>query len=299
MTGSCFADNISKKMSAAKFDVTANPTGILFNPLSIHDMLAALAGGKVFTREDIQTDGNLWFSWAHHGSFSGTEAEAVLGRMNASAAQGAKALAEADTVIITFGTAWVYRLAETGMVVANCHKQPAGLFRRERLTAEEITAAFSQLLGGALRGKNVVFTVSPVRHLRDGFEGNSLSKAILRTAIGELVEKHENAHYFPSFEIMTDDLRDYRFYADDMLHPSPAAVGYIWEKFTGWCMAERTRGLLPRIDKLSQAMGHRTLQPGSASEAAFAARMREHIAALAAELPGVDFSAESEHFSSK
>lgn len=297
MAGSCFAENIYLKMSAAKFNVAANPTGILFNPASIAGMITSLADGRKFTHSDLRSDGDVWFGWQHHGSFSDVYAEVALDNMNEAARMGAAALAGADYAVITFGTAWIYRLAETGEVVANCHKQPSGLFVRERLTAGEITGMYGALLEGPLAGKNVIFTVSPVRHLKDGLEENSFSKAILRTAVGELVGKYDNAHYFPSFEIMNDDLRDYRFYAEDMVHPSGTAVDYIWKKFADWVFDGHSRELLPRLEKLSSAMKHRVMNPGSDANLRFRDVMLAHIEELQKELPAADFSDELAYFS--
>lgn len=298
LAGSCFSENISRKLREAKFRVASNPMGVLFNPMSIHSMFAALVEGKVFAADDVQCDGSgLWFSWSHHGSFSGMDRDKVLEDMNEAAAEGANALERASYVIVTFGTAWIYRLAATGAVAANCHKQPAEMFTRHRLSVEEIVAAYSELLDGVLRDKKVIFTVSPVRHLKDGFAENSLSKSILRVAIAELVEKYDNADYFPALEIVCDDLRDYRFYAADMVHPSAVAVDYIWEKFTQYAMPPATTTLLPRIDKLVRAAEHRVMNPESAANAAFREKMRHYAAELQREHPELDLRAEIEYFS--
>ncbi len=297
LTGSCFSENISRKLRGAKFRVASNPFGVLFNPMSIHAMFGALSARKVFTTDDLCSDGGLWFGWSHHGSFSGEERDGVLKNINEAAAEGASALEEASYVIVTFGTAWIYRLTGTGVVVANCHKQPSAMFDRRRLTVDEIVAAFSELLDGVLKDKKVVFTISPVRHLKDGFAENSLGKSILRVAIGELVEKYGNAGYFPSWEIVCDDLRDYRFYAADMVHPSDVAVDYIWEKFAEYAMTSDTAALMPRIEKLTKAMGHRVMNPGSAADRAFREKMRLYAEKLQNELPEIDFSAELDYFS--
>lgn len=296
MAGSCFSENIYRKLAAAKFPVAANPTGILFNPMSIADMLYGLSERRIYKPGDLVHDGNVWFSWDHHGSFSGTDADAALDRMNTAAREGADALAAADYAVITFGTAWLYELASTGGTVANCHKQPSRLFVRRRLTVGEITETYSSVIEGLLKDKAVIFTISPVRHLKDGFEANSLSKAILRTAIGELADRFDNVFYFPAFEIVTDDLRDYRFYDGDMVHPTPQAVDYIWEKFTLWCMDAGTRSLLQRIEAVARAMEHRSIHPGSAADNAFRAAMLANVVALKNELPHIDFSPEEKRF---
>lgn len=295
MAGSCFAENISARLLDAKFRVCANPTGILFNPASIARMFAGLENGKRFAQRDLRRGGSLWFGWQHHGSFSDESADAALEKMNRAFEEGREALSAARYVIITFGTAWIYRLAESGEVVANCHRQPAAAFVRERLSVADITREYDRLLASAFRDKTAIFTVSPVRHLKDGFAENSLSKAILRAAVGELVERYANAHYFPAFELLTDDLRDYRFYAEDMVHPSPQAIGYVWEKFARWALGERSLALLPRVEKLSAAMRHRILNPGGDTRK-FASNMLALAGELEKELPQASFAAEKEYF---
>lgn len=226
--GSCFADNIARRMQRAKFRVEASPTGILFNPESIARAVERFAASESPAREELRHDGERYFGYDFHSAFADADPERALAAMREAARRGADALRRADTVIITFGTAWIYRLRENGEVVANCHKQPQSLFARELLAADRIADRYAKLLEGPLADKHVIFTVSPVRHLGDGAERNSLSKAVLRVAVGELASRFPDADYFPSFEIMNDELRDYRFYADDMTHPSQTAVDYIW-----------------------------------------------------------------------
>lgn len=296
LAGSCFSEHIARKLADAKFPIEANPSGILFNPLSIAQLFGRLQCGVPFTQTDIACAEGLWFSYDHHGSFSRASATETLEGINDAMARGARRLAEADYVIVTFGTAWIYRLKSSGRVVANCHKQPAALFSRERLSVEDIVAAYVGLLEGVLAGKQVLFTVSPVRHMKDGFEENSLSKAILRTAIAQLVERYPAVSYFPSFEIMNDDLRDYRFYADDLIHPSPVAVNYIWEKFTDFAMDQPTKSLLPRLEKLHAACSHRVLHSDAIHSELFRNSSLKLVEGLRRELPTVDFSAETAYF---
>lgn len=297
VAGSCFSEHIARRLVDAKFPIEANPTGILFNPQSIGQMLGRLVSGKPYGAQELRQGGGLWFSYSHHGSFSDVSQENTMARINEAYRKGADALRASDYVIITFGTAWIYRLAESGEVVANCHKQPAAMFVRERLTVGDIVAQYDALMRGELAGKQVLFTVSPVRHLKDGFVENSLSKAILRTAVAELTERFpKQAFYFPSFEIMNDDLRDYRFYAEDMVHPSPQAVDYIWDKFSTFAMEPQTTALLPRLGRLNSALGHRVMKDGSRDAERFRASSLVLVEELARELPDVDFSAEIQHF---
>lgn len=297
LTGSCFAEHIYERLSASKFNVSGNPFGILFNPMSIVRMIDELYSGKSYTPSDLSLASNgLWFSYSHHGRFSEVAADKVLDNINKSAYEGACALRKADIVIITFGTAWIFRLKETGETVANCHKQPSSLFTRERLTVGEITETYARLLSEEWSGKQVIFTVSPVRHLANGAEENSLSKATLRVAIGELTERYANAHYFPSFEILCDDLRDYRFYADDMMHPSRKAVDYVWQLFTEWCMDSRTRAVLPRIEKIMSAVNHRLIYAAGDNIKTFRDSVIKNIEAVEKDYPEVDLTSEKKYF---
>lgn len=292
--GSCFAESIAAKLSRSKFRIGSNPFGVLYNPFSIASAIESLASDMTYTQDDLSHAGGVWFSYAHHGSFSSSSAEEALRRMNDSARRASQILTAADLVIVTFGTAWAYEFE--GQVVANCHKQPASQFRRRRLSVEEIVERFSTLLEGTLKGTQVIFTVSPVRHLKDGFAENSLSKSILRVAVGQLVEKYAHAHYFPAFEIVNDDLRDYRFYKDDMVHPSDAAVDYVWEKFSQAAFGPDTLALLPQIENLHRAMEHRPFDVGGEAYVRFRETSLRQALRLQHENPAIDFSQEVEFF---
>ena len=207
--GSCFAEHIAGRLAQAKFRVTANPSGILFNPLSIAAALRSYAGENPVRHSELGFDGELWFHYGFHGSFSAPEADQALAAMNAARKSGAEALRAADRIVLTFGTAWVYE--HDGAVVANCHRRPAAEFTRRRLGVDEIVTAFADLMAGPLGGREVILTVSPVRHLGDSLAGNAVSKAALRLAAEELAERFPDVHYFPAYEILNDDLRDYRF----------------------------------------------------------------------------------------
>ena len=295
--GSCFADNIAAKLARAKFRIAANPFGVMFNPVSIADTLLRLERRTPVTRDDLAAVGDLWCNFAFHGSFSHTDPEQALEAMNTALEDGGRALQAADYVIITFGTAWVYALADDpGRVVANCHKFPADMFVRRRLTVNEITARYDDLFEGPLKCKHVIFTVSPVRHIKDGFAENTLSKAVLIEAVHELVGRHANADYFPAFEIVNDELRDYRFYANDMVHPSAMAVEYIWERFGKTVLTERARDAAAAAEKVAAAMEHRALRPETTALAKFRETMAARVASLAILYPEVDFSAEMRYF---
>lgn len=292
--GSCFAERIAERLRCAKFRATLSPTGILFNPASIAQTLTAFAEGR-------EPDGNMlveregrWVSLLAHSAISGNSPEETLSTLSESYKQGAKALQEADTLILTFGTAWVYTLP-SGEVVANCQKVPQRNFLRRRLSISEIVEMFRPLLKGVLSDKRIIFTVSPVRHIGDGLAENSLSKATLRVAVEELCAEFKNTCYFPAYECLVDDLRDYRFYAADMVHPSEQAVEYIWDKFTRCALTPKALELLPRVSKVVAAAAHRPSNPHSAEYADFCRRTLDAIASM----PEVDFSLEKAQFSSR
>lgn len=286
--GSCFAGHVAARLAAARFRVTANPTGILFNPLSI----AAAVGdyGRPVRPEELGFDGEVWYHHGFHGAFSAPTAREATDGMNRARQAGAEALAGADRVILTFGTAWVWERG--GEVVANCHRRPAAEFTRRRLSVAEVVAATERLLDGPLAGKRTILTVSPVRHLGDGLEDNALSKATLRVAVAEICERRPEASYFPAYEILLDDLRDYRFYADDLCHPSAQAVEYVWERFAEAALTARARELLPAVEAIVAAAAHRPRHPEGEAHRALCRRMLDRIASL----PEVDFHEEETRF---
>lgn len=294
--GSCFASNIAQKMRDTKFNIMSSPTGILFNPESIASTINRLATNAEITPAEIACDGEMWFNYDFHSSFSSTNREQAVASMQQALTQGAEALANADTVIITFGTAWVYRHSLSGKVVANCHKQPHKLFSRELLSVDDIVKSWSKILSLHLKDKQVIFTVSPVRHLSDGLEQNSLSKAILRIAIAELQKLFPNTCYFPSYEIMNDELRDYRFYAEDMIHPSEVAIEHIWQRFIEVAIAPPAHTTMQQIAKLRQATKHRPFNPESKAYKDFCRTQLSVIDKLQGQFTWMNFEEEKNHF---
>jgi len=247
LLGSCFSDEIGAQMQQRYMQVTCNPFGTLYNPLSI----AQAINLQIFNSSNcklplVEYDG-LWHSMAHHGSFSRPTKEEAEEAVNESIVAMQKALNEATVVIVTFGTVWVYEM--NGDVVGNCHKLPEKLFTRRRLSVEEIVAAWRPILE-QYKNKHWIFTVSPIRHIKDGLHENQLSKATLLMAVEELgntenrVQNTGRITYFPSYEILLDELRDYRFYADDLVHPSSMAVSYIWERFVDTFCTNQTKNEL-------------------------------------------------------
>ncbi|MDR0510446.1 MAG: GSCFA domain-containing protein [Rikenellaceae bacterium] len=291
--GSCFAENMARRMERAKFHVKANPFGVVFNPLSVASCLSRLLDGAPFTEADLSRDGERWFSYDCHGSFSSACAEGTLAAMNRALEEGSRALQGAEVVIVTLGTAWAYE--RRGRVVANCHKMPASEFTRRRLSADETAASLEKAIG-RMSGKRFILTVSPVRHLRDSLAENSLSKATLTVAAHALAGKYENVSYFPAYEILVDDLRDYRFYAEDMCHPTQQAVDYVWEKFCAAAMSPATAALAVDVERIAAAVAHRPLNREGRGYEAFARGMLERIAALAAAHPEIDLTQETEYF---
>lgn len=258
--GSCFTEHIGNRLSDYKFRCDVNPYGILYNPLSIARALTELETGKVYVQDDLILHNDEWHSLMHHGSFSSVMPETCLRQINERNEKARKHLAETDWLLFTWGTARVYEWNEDGQVVGNCHKLPEKSFTRRLLDPEEITVCYENLLE-KLHTQNpslqVLFTVSPIRHARDGMHGNQLSKAVLLLAADRLCRRLPYCHYFPAYEILMDELRDYRFYADDMLHPSSLAVDYVWECFSEVSFSPSTRQIMKMWEDIRRGLAHR------------------------------------------
>lgn len=269
LLGSCFADNIGEKFTEHYFQATINPYGTLYNPAS----MARAVGGF---RGEIVEWGGLWHSTMHHGCLSGAEKDIVEANCQAAEKLLQEAVREADVVVVTFGTAWVYEM--DGEVVANCHKMPANRFMRRCLTVEEIVELWEPIIM-RMPDKHWVFTVSPIRHVKDGLHANQISKAILLQAIDNLISslslQASKLDYFPSYEIMMDELRDYRFYAEDLVHPSKMAVDYIWERFVDTYMTVDTKNEMRILYQLWLDRHHRFMHPETAEAKAFAERIEK------------------------
>jgi len=264
--GSCFAENIGKRMNDASFLTEINPFGVLYNPVSISNSIELLIHNKPFTEKDLFQNKGLWQSFSHSSFFSGITAEKCLENINDRFQKAADFLAKTNFLLITFGTAWIYEEQKSGRVVSNCHKLPAMVFFRRRLTVEEIVTEYSKLINeltNKLPHLKLIFSVSPIRHWKDGAHENNISKSILLLSIEELQKQFEQVHYFPAYEIQMDELRDYRFYASDMLHPSDVAVDYIWEKFCQTYFDEPTSKIKIELEQLSTVLSHRPLHPQS------------------------------------
>lgn len=296
LLGSCFTENVGVRLEEAKFQVDINPFGTLYNPLSIAEALSFLRFPRPFTKDDLFCSGGLYHSFRHHSRFSALSAEACLARINQRLEYSSAFLRKCGRLMITWGTSWGYRLKENGVVVANCHKLPDRLFLRERLPISQIVTAWADLLEKLWEVNprlKVLFTVSPIRHWKDGAHGNQLSKATLLLAIDELNRMYpDDTAYFPSYEILMDELRDYRFYAEDMIHPSEQAIDYIWEKFVGSALTPATWELLKKCEEIRKAVEHRPFNPESEAYRQFILQTLLKIDRLNEKMPFFDFSKE-------
>ena len=260
--GSCFADNIGARLADAGFDVCINPFGTLYNPASILSAMRRLESGEHFGPADCVEMGagaGLICSFSHHTSFARPSAEEFLDVANARLDEASAFWKSCDKVIISLGTAFVWERRDGGGIVCNCLKRPATEFTRRMLTLDETASLLRQMAGS---GKQFIFTVSPIRHLGDGAHANTLSKSTLHLAIEKAAQTQGAcAAYFPAYEIMEDELRDYRFYAEDLVHPSPAAVGFIWEKFLEAAVPASDLEAVRANEKASRHARHRSLRP--------------------------------------
>ena len=303
MLGSCFAENIGARLESERFNVDINPFGTLYNPSSIAEALRMLANHKEFNLCDLFEHEGAFHSFSHHSRFSSTSANDCLEKINSRIYKSSTLLKSATILVITFGTSFVYRLKGDGRIVANCHKLPERMFERERLSTDEIVTDWMRLLDElwAVNGDlKIIFTVSPIRHWRDGAHENQLSKATLLLALDELQKHYPNRiGYFPAYEIMMDELRDYRFYADDMIHPSPLAIDYIWQKFSDCFLSKETKNLLTEWSEIKKALQHKPFRPQSEAYKQFMFQTLLKMARLNDKFPYFDIRNEIEILKSK
>lgn len=265
LLGSCFVENIGNKLSYFKFQSVQNPFGILFHPLAIENLISRAVDQKKYTEEEVFFLNERWQCYDAHSDLSSLTKEGLLENLNSSLLETQLQITNASHVIITLGTAWVYKLKESKKEVANCHKVTQKEFIKELLPPERIVKSLKKTIDN-IKSINtnveLIFTVSPVRHLKDGFIENQQSKAHLITAIHQIL-KQENALYFPSYEIMMDELRDYRFYIDDMVHPNNLAIEYIWEKFREVWISESTKSTMREVMTIQKGVNHRPFNENS------------------------------------
>jgi hypothetical protein len=300
LCGSCFVTHIGERLRACKFGLELNPFGIVYNPISIAEGLARLhAGDKDIPPEELFEHGGLWHSWLHHGAFSHPDKSVAQRNMSERYQQAADFLKRSKRLLLTLGTADVFEHIESGRMVANNHKVPTAAFHSRRLSVAEVTDAFLPVLQDLHRAApdlRVVLTVSPVRHLRNGLVENQRSKAVLLLACEALCRTLDFVDYFPAYELVLDDLRDYRFYAEDLVHPSDMAVAYVWEHFSQVFFDEKTRLLNTEIARIAAASRHRPFHADTAAHRAFQQKQLAAIAALERAHPGLDFHAEKAVF---
>ena len=300
LLGSCFAQNIGNRLLENKFPACVNPFGTLYNPLSIATALHRIVTGEEFTHSspEIFESGEKWHSILHHGDYSRSEKSELLVAINESLRKAHEIIRTAGTVILTFGTAYVYVRKSDNCVAGNCHKLPATLFTRKLLSINEIVETTAHCIDeilGINSDARILFTVSPIRHLRDGAHDNQKSKATLLLAIDELQKLYPTCTaYFPAYEIMLDELRDYRFYAEDMAHPSPLAVEYIWERFTACHIAGESNVLCKEIAPITRALAHRPFDERSSGYKEFIGNTLQKIETIKEKHPYIDFEKEIE-----
>lgn len=299
LMGSCFAEEIGEKLQQHHLNALVNPHGILYNPLSITHALHSYLDGKVYGKEDLFLHDDLWHSWDHHSRFSALTPEAALAGINAAQERAVKTLETADWVIITLGSAHAYALKENNRLVGNCHKVAADAFYKRLLTLEEVITALDNVMHRLFfRNKkvNILFTISPVRYARDGVVVNNLSKAILIQAVHHMVNKFNRLYYFPAYELVIDDLRDYRFYKDDLVHPAASAVNYVWEQFAKHCIHPEGQQLVKAVADINRAMQHRPFHPQTPGHQQFLQTYAKKVRLLMQQHPNLRLDAALKYF---
>jgi hypothetical protein len=305
MIGSCFTENIGELLKQNRFNVLENPNGILFNPASVADAVDSYIHPMPVNESQLFCLNETWHSWKHHSRFSGITAAESVHKINHSVQEANIFLKKAGYLMITLGSAWVYELSDkaagdsTGKIAANNHKAPADWFTKRLLSAGETTSLLQKMLDQLMAFNpqlQVIFTISPVRHLREGVIENNRSKAVLIQSVHDLVSQQEQCYYFPSYELVIDDLRDYRFYAEDLVHPNYHATQYVWEKFTDACFADSTRQLLKIIREINLAYQHKPFNPSTQTHRQFLERYFLTATQLMNEHPELNFNKELQYF---
>jgi len=297
--GSCFASSIGTQMGEGRMPVMINPAGAVFNPVSVCNTLDTIIREKEFRIEDLHFYDGTWLSFYHYTDFSSDDPSKVLEKINRKSREALDFLKSSKFLFITLGTARVYKLKKSGLIVSNCHKIPSEQFEFKLLTVEEIVSMWSDQLTklhSLFPQLHVVFTISPVRHWKDGAHGNQVSKSILFVAVEELLRHITGPGYFPAYELVMDDLRDYRFYSDDMLHPSNSAVNYIWESFAECYLDRKTYNTWKEVSKITKAYHHRLNTDSQIRRNYFAERVLKQISDIKKKVPSIDLSREEEYF---
>jgi lysophospholipase L1-like esterase len=290
LLGSCFAENIGEKFEYFKFPHYVNPFGILFHPIAIHNLVSNALHGKKYTEDDVFINNEQFHSFDAHSKLSQHTKSLLLHQLNAASQKTSHYLKQSTHVVITLGTAWVYRYLKTNKIVANCHKIPQQQFQKQILSVDAIVAALQSIIQQVKKVNprvNFIFTVSPVRHIKDGFIENTQSKSHLLAALHKVLD--DQSHYFPSYEIMMDELRDYRFYNQDLLHPSPLAVDYIWDRFKTVWMADSAIAIMSEVDIIQKGLQHKPFNPNSTAHLKFVQQLVERQITLTNQFPNIKF----------
>ncbi len=289
--GSCFAVNMAQKFAYYKFPITVNPFGVLFHPLAIENILQHTIENSRYTAEDFFLHNELWHSFDFHSDMSQPSLKEAIQLANSQQIQLQQALQEASFCFITLGTAWVYIYNSTDTIVANCHKLPSQHFSKRLLSVEEITESLSHIIA-LLKQLNpsitIVFTISPVRHIKDGFFENQVSKSQLFSALYPLITDSKSL-YFPAYELLLDELRDYRFYASDMVHPSEMAINYIWERLVTTYIETTTQVDMKQVDSIQKGLSHRPFNPDTESHQQFLAQLQQKMEVFTMKYPHIRF----------
>ncbi len=292
LLGSCFAENMGEKFDYFKFQTTTNPFGIIFNSVSIECLIHRAVHQLEFRDEDVFYHNESWHCFEVHSDLNDFSKELLVSKLNRLLHHFRIQLEEATHIIFTYGTSWVYRNASTNQIVANCHKVPQSQFEKELLSIETTQQSIQnsvELIQKLNPTCNFIYTISPVRHLKDGFAENQRSKAHLISALHTSISQLPSSNYFPSYEIMMDELRDYRFYADDLLHPSQSAIDYIWIKFYENYVAENQHALMNQVCEIQRALKHRPFNPTSESHQKFLTHLNQKIQKVQEQLPFIHF----------
>lgn len=286
--GSCFVDSIGEKLNSSKFETMINPFGTLFHPLAIENAIARIHSKILYTETEIFNHQELYFSWDHHSSFNRTSLKATLENINQQIELANDFIQKANVFFLTFGTSWVYKINQLDLIVANCHKVPMKHFEKVLLTEAQIKSSLRNCFNYILDinpNATIITTISPVRHLKDGMVENNISKGKLIANLHEVLMQYENVQYFPAYEMMIDDLRDYRFYKEDLLHPNEMAIDYIWDKFSEKYFDEETSRKIRIAEKINSSLAHKPLHKGTIAYKTFLFNTLRHIEQVENQFP--------------
>ena len=299
LIGSCFSEHIGNRLNELKFNVNSNPFGIVFNPKSIATSILRIINKNYFVAKDVFEKERLWYSFEAHSSVIGETQQELLDMLNHSIDLWNEKLKSADWLTITFGSAFAYKHVEQAKVVANCHKLPQSIFEKTLLKTNDIVNDFNDVINKLQQFNStlkIVLTVSPVKHLRDGVVENSVSKAILIQSTHQLINENKNCFYFPAYELVNDDLRDYRFYESDMAHPNKQAIDYVWKRFAEVYFNDVTVAINDKVNQIHQAYHHRLFNETTSSSVKFKHKFYQQCTNLQAEYPYLDLVKELHYF---